>query len=621
MTFTISSAQALKQILRSRLWNESSNNSIRLRFCRQFPFDTVMKHTTTSRLLLVVALVTSFVCFPALRFIASTEAASREPVRAKHGIVASTNEVASQVGVDIMKRGGNAIDAAIAVAFALAVTHPAAGNLGGGGFMMIRLRNGKMTAIDYREMAPAVATRNIYLDKNGDLIKGEGGSLVGYRAAGVPGTVRGMELALKKYGSGKLSWSQLIEPARRLANGFVVTNSLARSLRGNSDYLSQYQETKRIYLKGGKFYDEGEIFRQPDLAATFARLQSGGPNEFYEGQTAKLIVDDIKRNNGLMTMADMRGYVAKERTPVRGKYRGYEIISMPPPSSGGAVLIEMLNILEGYDLNKFESSSSERYHLMTEAMRRAFADRAEFMGDSDFVKVPIAGLVDKSYAEKLRQGISTNRASTSEEVRAGKPAGYESDETTHFTVVDAEGNAVANTYTLNNSYGSAATAKGTGIILNDEMDDFAAKPGTPNMYGLIQGERNAVAPRKRPLSAMTPTFVLRKDGSLWFTVGSPGGPTIINTALCVITNVIDYGMNIQQAIDAPRIHHQWLPDELVFEPYGMSGDTQKTMAALGHKLARPRYLGDAEGIMIEEKTGIRLGATDPRRSDGSAVGY
>ncbi len=294
---------------------------------------------------------------------------------------------------------------------------------------------------------------------------------------------------------------------------------------------------------------------------------------------------------------------------------------MPPPSSGGAVLIEMLNILEGYDLRKMDSASSDRYHLMTEAMRRAFADRAEYMGDSDFVRVPVAGLTDKSYAEKLRRTIEIEHASSSEEVRAGQPTGYESEETTHFTVVDREGNAVANTYTLNNSFGSAAVAKGTGIILNDEMDDFAAKPGTPNLYGLIQGERNAVAPHKRPLSAMTPTFVLRKDGSLWFTVGSPGGPTIINTVLCVITNIVDYDMNIQQAIDAPRIHHQWLPDEFVFEPYGLSGDTQKALVARGHKLAKPRYLGDAEGIMIEEKTGVRLGATDPRRSDGLAVGY
>ena len=577
------------------------------------------------RTLLTLAIALTFIVSPFVsvrhRVVPTALAASREPVRAKHGIVASTNEIASQVGVDIMKRGGNAVDAAIAVGFALVVTHPAAGNLGGGGFMMIRLKNEKTTAIDYREMAPAAATRNIYLDKSGNLIQGEGGSLVGYRAAGVPGTVRGLELALKKYGSGKLTWAQLIEPAHRLATGFTVTYELARSLRGNSSYLSQYEETKRIYLNDGKFYNEGDTFRQPDLAATFARLQKSGPNEFYSGQTAKMIVADVKRHNGLITLADMAGYEAKEREPLRGSYRGYEVISMPPPSSGGAVLIEMLNILEGYDLNKMDTSSSERYHLMTEAMRRAFADRAEFMGDSDFVKVPVAGLIDKSYAAKLRDTINLRQASPSVEIHAGQPTGYESEETTHFTVVDAEGNAVANTYTLNNSYGSAAVAKGTGVLLNDEMDDFAAKPGTPNMYGLIQGERNAVAPRKRPLSAMTPTFVLRKDGSLWFTVGSPGGPTIINTALCVITNIIDYGMNIQEAIDFPRIHHQWQPDELVFEPYGLSGDTQKALVSLGHKLARPRYLGDAEGILIEEKTGVRLGATDPRRSDGLAVGY
>src|SRR5678816_3768561 len=374
--------------------------------------------------------------------IVNVPAAPREPVRARHGMVASTNEVASRVGVDILKRGGNAVDAAIAVAFALAVTHPAAGNLGGGGFMMIRLKNGTTTTIDYREMAPAAAHRDVYLDKDGDLIKGEGGSLVGYRAAGVPGTVRGMELALKKYGSGKLTWAQLVEPARQLAGrGFVVTHSLERSLYSNREYLEKYAETKRIYLKGGRFYKEGEFFRQPELAVTFARLQRFGPNDFYEGETARLIVADMKRNNGLMTMDDLRGYVAKERTPVRGNYRGYEIISMPPPSSGGAVLIQMLNILEGFDLQKLEANSSDRYHLMAEAMRRAFADRAEYMGDSDFVKVPVPGLIDKAYAASLRATINTERASTSAEVRAGRPAGYESEDTTHFTVVDAEGNA------------------------------------------------------------------------------------------------------------------------------------------------------------------------------------
>ncbi len=589
-----------------------------------------MKNKILNRLLssLVTAgLIAAFITAPVSHFFKQTPqftavAASREPVRAKRGIVASTSQIASQVGVDVMKRGGNAVDAAIAVALALAVTYPAAGNLGGGGFMMIRLRDGKTTAIDYREMAPAAAHRNIYLDKDGNLIKGEGSSTVGYRASGVPGTVAGMELALKKYGSGKLSWAELVEPARRLAaQGFPMGYLLARSLH-NNEYLAKYPETRRIFLRNGNFYNEGENFRQPELAATFARLQRFGPKEFYQGQTARLIVEDMKRHNGLITLEDMRAYVAKEREPLRGTYRGHEVISMPPPSSGGAVLLEMLNILEGFDLAKYDWASSDRHHLTVEAMRRAFADRAEYMGDTDFVKVPVAGLIDKGYADNLRKTIRLDRASSSEDVRAGQPAGYESEDTTHFTVVDAHGNAVANTYTLNDWFGSGVVAKGTGIVLNNEMDDFAAKPGTPNLYGLIQGERNAVAPRKRPLSAMTPTFVLRKDGSLWFTAGTPGGPTIINTVLQVIVNVIDYGMNIQQAIDAPRIHHQWLPDEIVWEPYGLSGDTQKALINRRHKLVtRPRYLGDAQGIMIEQKTGVRLGATDPRRSDGTAVGY
>ena len=330
----------------------------------------------------------------------------------------------------------------------------------------------------------------------------------------------------------------------------------------------------------------------------------------------------MKRHDGLITLTDLHNYVAKERAPLISTYRGYEIISMPPPSSGGAVLIEMLNILEGYDLRSLGWSSSERYHLVTEAMRRAFADRAEYMGDADFVKVPVAGMISKQYAASLRVSINKDHASTSAEVRAGKPTAYESEETTHFTVVDTDGNAVANTYTLNGGYGSGVVAKGTGVLLNNEMDDFAAKPGAPNSYGLIQGENNAVGPRKRPLSAMTPTFVLRKDGLLWFAVGSPGGPTIINTVLQVITNIIDYDMNIQQAIDAPRIHHQWLPDELVYEPFGISTDTKRVLEARGHKLVNhPRYMGDAEGIMIEEKTGVRLGASDPRGADSAAVGY
>ncbi|MFL6336242.1 MAG: gamma-glutamyltransferase [Pyrinomonadaceae bacterium] len=549
-------------------------------------------------------------------------AASREPVRAPHGMVASTSRLASQAGVDVLKRGGNAVDAAVAVALALTVTYPAAGNIGGGGFMMIRLRDGRTTAIDYREMAPAAAHRNVYLDERGELKKGEGGSLVGYRASGVPGTVAGMELALKKYGSGKFTWAQLVEPARRLAaEGFPLSYGLARSLKANAKEFAPYPESKKVYNNNGRFFGEGEIWRQPELAATFARLQRFGPREFYEGRTARLIADDMRAHDGLVTLEDLKNYVAKERVPLRTTYRGYGVVSMPPPSSGGAVLIEMLNILEGFDLRHMGAASSERYHVETEAMRRAFADRAEYMGDADFVSVPVAGLIDKSYAESLRKGIKMERASTSTEVKAGKPAGYESEETTHFTVVDAEGNCVSNTYTLNDSYGSKVVLKGTGILMNDEMDDFAAKPGTPNMFGLIQGERNAVAPRKRPLSAMTPTFVLRPDGSLWFAVGSPGGPTIINTVLQVITNVIDFDMNIQEAIDAPRIHHQWLPDEIAYEPYGLSADTFRALEARGHHLVpKPRYMGDAQGIMIEEKTGVRLGASDPR-NNGEPVGY
>lgn len=572
---------------------------------------------------LVLATIVGFVVPPAHNpLFVEAHAASRAPVRARAGMVASTSRIASEVGVEVLKQGGNAVDAAIAVAFALAVTYPAAGNLGGGGFMMIRLRDGRTTAIDYREMAPLAATRNVYLDAKGDLIRGEGSSTIGYRASGVPGTVAGMELALKKYGSGKLTWEQLIEPARRLAQeGFTTSHSLARSLSNDRERLALYPDTRRIFLNNGKLYEEGDVLRQPELAQTFMRLQKGGPREFYEGETARLIAADMKRNNGLMTTEDLRGYVAKERTPLRTTYRGHEVISMPPSSSGGVVLIQMLNILEEYDLRKMGWSSSEKYHVVTEAMRRAFADRAEYMGDADFVSVPVAGLIDKAYAARQRSTIRLERASTSAEVQAGRPTGHESEETTHFTVVDGEGNAVSNTYTLNDSYGSRVVARGTGVLLNNEMDDFAAKPGSPNLYGLIQGERNAVAPRKRPLSAMTPTFVLRRDGTLWFAVGSPGGPTIINTVLQVVTNIIDHEMSIQQAIDAPRIHHQWLPDQIVYEPYGLSADTQRALEMRGHKLTeRPRYMGDAHGIMIEEGTGVRLGASDPRL-DGAPVGY
>ncbi|MBD0371280.1 MAG: gamma-glutamyltransferase [Pyrinomonadaceae bacterium] len=585
------------------------------------------------RLFLLLLLALLLLAQPVGPFLkTAAAAAAREPARAPYGMVASTSGIASRIGADVLKRGGNAVDAAVAVAFALAVVYPAAGNLGGGGFMMIRLKDGRTTAIDYREMAPSRATRNVYLDERGELIKGEGSSTLGYRAAGVPGTVRGMELALKKYGSGRMTWAQLIAPARRLAaGGFPVSFNLARSLRDTSDTLGKYEDSRRIFLNYGKLFKEGDTLRQPELAATLARIALRGPWEFYEGETARLIVEDMKRHNGLMTMEDLRGYVAKEREPVRGSYRGFEIISMPPPSSGGVILLEMLNILEGFDLKSMGWSSSRSTHVIAETMRRAFADRAEYMGDTDFVRVPIQGLIDKAYAERLRGTIDLKRATPSAEVRAGRPTGYESSETTHFTVVDREGNAVSNTYTLNDSFGSKVTAKGTGIILNNEMDDFAAKPGSPNLYGLIQGERNAVAPKKRPLSAMTPTFVIRRDGTLWFALGSPGGPRIINAVFQIIINVIDFGMNIQQAIDAPRIHQQWMPDEVVYEPFGLSDDTRRALEVMGHKFklttekeknvgSQLRFMGDAQGVMIEEGTGVRLGASDSRNW-GEPAGY
>lgn len=550
------------------------------------------------------------------------QAASPEPVRAKHGMVASTNRLASQVGVDILKRGGNAVDASIAVAFALAVTYPSAGNLGGGGFMMIRLADGKTTAIDYRETAPAKASQNVFLNAKGELIQGEGSSLIGYRAGGVPGTVAGMEMAFKKYGSGKVTWAQLIEPARQLAaSGFIVSHRLARSLREKQAQFSPYEESRRIFLRDGKFFNEGDILRQNELAQTLWRLEKFGAREFYEGQTAQLIAADMARHNGLITLEDLRAYKPRERVPLRGLYRGYEIVSMPPPSSGGAVLLQILNILEGFDLRANGWNSAANYHIEVEAMRRAFADRAQWMGDADFVRVPVAGLIEKDYAARRRMTIDLQKASSSLEIRSGQPTGAESLETTHFSVVDGQGNAVSNTYTVNGSYGSGVTIQGSGVLLNNEMDDFTTKPNTPNLYGVIQSELNAVAPNKRPLSSMTPTFVLRKDGTLWFALGSPGGPTIINTVLQTILNVVDFDMNLQQAVDAPRIHHQWLPDEIVYEPLGLSPDTMNELKRRGHKFnAAPRNMGDVQAIMIEEKTGMLLGASDGRQ-EGVAVGY
>jgi gamma-glutamyltranspeptidase/glutathione hydrolase len=532
-------------------------------------------------------------------------------------MVASTSEIASRVGVEIMQRGGNAIDAAVAVGLALAVTWPSAGNIGGGGFMMIRRANGDTEIIDYRERAPLAASRDMYLDAKGDVIKGA--STIGYKAVGVPGSVAGFSLALARHG--KLKWADVIEPARKLAaEGFTIGFHLARSLRGSERLLKQFPDSNRIFLRNGKLYEEGERLLQPELAETLARLKEQGPREFYEGQTARMIVDDMKANGGLITAKDLKEYEPTIRKPLKGTYRGYEIVTMPPPSSGGAALLEMLNILEHYILAELGPGSSDTIHLLVESQRRAFADRAEFMGDADFVKVPVEGLISKKYAGELVKTIDPNHATPSAKIRAGKPMAAESTETTHFTVIDEEGNVVSNTYTLNGGYGSGATARGTGVLLNNEMDDFTSKPGVPNAYGLLQSENNAIAPRKRPLSAMTPTIVL-KDGKVWFAIGSPGGPTIINTVLQVIVNVVDFGMNIQQAIDAPRFHHQWMPDRIQFEPLGINRDTRSALERKGHVFAdRAGNMGDAEGIMIDLETGMRLGASDPR-SGGVPVGY
>ena len=553
------------------------------------------------------------------------QAASRLPARAKHGIVASVDAIASRVGVDVMKRGGNAVDAAVAVAFALAVTWPEAGNLGGGGFMLVRTGDGKSEAIDYREIAPLSATRDMYLDAGGNIIKDA--SLVGYKAIGTPGTVAGLAMAHKRYG--KLPWRDVVEPARKLAaNGFVVSEYLSRSLKGKTyvERMKNFPESWHIFQRNGKPYEPGETFIQPELARTLARIQAD-PTDFYRGETARLIVADVQKHGGLLTAEDLKQYKPAIRTPLHGSYRGHEIVTMPPPSSGGVALLEMLNMLEPYDLKAMGWHSSQQVHAMVEVMRRAYADRAKFLGDTDFVKVPVAGLVSRKFADERRKDIDPARASASKAVSDANPLPYESPQTTHFTIVDGDGTVVANTYTLNESFGSTVTAPGTGILLNDEMDDFTSKPGVPNAYGLIQGDANAITPRKKPLSSMTPTIVLR-DGKPWFAVGSPGGSTIINTVLQVVVNVVDYGMNIQQAIDAPRFHHQWLADKIAYENFEFSRDTQDALEKMGHAFAPsagapPTYgggnIGDAHAIMIDAD-GTRLGASDPRRG-GVAVGW
>ena len=561
--------------------------------------------------------------------------ASTEPVHAQHGIVVSVHELASRAGIEMMQAGGNAVDAAVATGFALAVVHPQAGNLGGGGFMLVRMADGKTRFLDYREKAPAAATRNMYLDAQGNVI--EGASEIGYKAIAVPGSVAGMVYAEQKYG--KLTLKQVLAPAIGLAReGYSLNWEEARDF--HDKYLAEFAESRRIFQRGGKYYQPGEIFRQPDLARTLERI-AAKPDDFYHGSLARELAATMQKGGGLITADDLAHYEVKEREPIRGTYRGYEIISAPPPSSGGTVLIEALNILEGYDLAKMEDRSAQSIHYTTEAFRRAFFDRAEFMGDPDFSKIPVAQLIDKRYGTAWRNSIDGDHASASKELKRpaifseleqyaathpGPEANHESPHTTHYSVVDAEGNAVAVTTTINDWWGSRVTAEGLGFLMNDEMDDFSAKPGVPNADGLIQGAANAIGPGKRPLSSMTPTIVVR-DGKAFLVLGSPGSSKIITTVANVLMGVVDYGMNIQEAVNAPRFHNQWLPDVLNVERW-FSPDTVQALRKMGYHVQfglregsdAGSYWSDAECIAIDAKSGERLGASDGR-NNGKAVGY
>jgi gamma-glutamyltranspeptidase / glutathione hydrolase len=531
-------------------------------------------------------------------------------------MVTAQEPIATEVGVQVLKSGGNAVDAAVAVGMALAVTYPFAGNLGGGGFMLVRFADGRSTFIDFREKAPAKASHDMYLDANG---KPTRDSLVGWRAAGVPGTVRGLELAHKKYG--KKPWNELLSPAVKLAaDGFTVSYALSTSLKGKgaNELLGQFPESKRIFLRDGKPFEMDEVLAQPELAKTLRRIAASGAKDFYEGETAKRFASEMAANGGLIALDDLKNYQAVERVPLTGKYKGYEVITAPPPSSGGIGILQMMGMLEGTSYQKSGAGSAASYHYLAEAMRRYYADRSEYLGDPDFFKVPTARLLSPQYIRERRDSIDPDRVTPSDKIRPGKYPSQESTETTHFNIVDSEGNAVALTYTLNGGYGNGVTVPGLGFLLNNEMDDFAAKPGSPNLFGLIQGESNAIAPGKRPLSSMSPTIVL-KDGKLYLVVGSPGGSRIITAVMQVILNVLDFGMNMQDAIDAPRIHHQWMPDKLDFEK-GISPDTLALLKAKGYMMdeARPQVLARVEGIMSLD--GWLMGGTDLRAA-GKAAGY
>ncbi len=539
------------------------------------------------------------------------------PVKAQHGMVASVDAMATRVGVDILKQGGNAVDAAIAVGFALAVTHPQAGNLGGGGFMLLRTAAGRTAAIDFREMAPARASRDMFLDKQGNADSKL--SLTSHLASGTPGTVAGFALAAQKYGT--LPLRTLLAPAIKLAReGFIVNDALADDLATyGKENLINHDTSRAIFYKAdGQPYQKGDRLVQKNLAHSLQLIAQQGPDAFYKGEIASQIAGEMAQHGGLIGKADLAAYRAVERKPVSGSYRGYEVFSMPPPSSGGIHIVQILNILENFDLAKWGFGSADAMQVMAEAEKYAYADRSEYLGDPDFVKVPQQALTSKAYAKTLAQQIDVNKARPSAEIKPGKLAPYESNQTTHFSVVDQAGNAVAVTYTLNTYFGSGIVAGSSGILMNNEMDDFSAKPGTPNVYGLVGGEANAIQPAKRPLSSMSPTIVA-KEGKTWLVTGSPGGSRIITTVLQMVVNSIDFGMNVAEATNAPRFHHQWLPDQLRVEK-GFSPDTLRLLEAKGQHVKVLPAMGSTQSIMIGPD-GMRYGASDPRSVDDLSAGY
>jgi len=554
----------------------------------------------------------------------AAQAASQAPVAAENGMVVTAQHLATRVGVDVLKDGGNAVDAAVAVGYALAVVYPAAGNLGGGGFMTIQLADGRKTFLDFREKAPLASTANMYLDKDGNVIKGA--STNGHLAVGVPGTVSGMELAREKYGTMKRA--TLLAPAIKYAqDGFVLDQGDIDMLHTATDDFKKDPASAPIFLNKGEPFQVGQKLVQKDLATTLKAVSDKGEAGFYKGSVGAAIVASSQAGKGIITQADLDQYKTRELPPVECDYRGYHVISAPPPSSGGVIICEILNVLEGYPLKELGFRSAQSVHYQIEAMRHAYVDRNSYLGDPDFVKNPLERLLSKDYATKLRAAIDPNKAGVSKDIKPGV-APHEGSNTTHYSIVDKWGNAVSVTYTLNDWFGAKVTAAKTGVLLNNEMDDFTAKIGVPNLYGLVQGEANAIAPGKRPLSSMSPTIVT-KDGKTVMVVGTPGGSRIITAVLHTMINVIDYGMNVQEAVDAPRFHQQWLPEATNVENFAISPDTRKILEGMGHKLGNPQPANHLAAILVGAPSlggkpvgkNRFYGANDPRRNSGLALGY